>query len=259
MATATDNSIAQKLDALMKLQSIDTELDNIFKIRGDLPEEVRDLEDEIEGLETRLAKFKSEIENFEEQINNFRNQRKESEKLILKYKDQQMNVRNNREFEAISKEIELQGIEIEIAEKRIKEIEFKILNKNDEVANVETILLERNKDLDLKKKELEVIVAESEEDEVKLNKDREKAVKLVDERLLTSYEKLRSNARNGLGVVMVEREACGGCFSAIPPQRQTDIKEKKRILVCENCGRILAGVTDPESEEAKTKKRTSRK
>lgn len=259
MATATENSIAQKLDALMKLQSIDTNLDDIFKIRGDLPEEVRDLEDEIEGLDTRLSKFKSEIEDFENQINNFRNQRRDSEKLILKYKEQQMAVRNNREFEAISKEIELQGIEIEIAEKRIKEIEFKILNKNDEVANVETILHERNKDLESKKKELEVIIAESEEDEIKLNKDREKALKQVDERLLKSYEKLRKNARNGLAVVNVEREACGGCFSAIPPQRQTDIKEKKRILVCENCGRVLAGVVDVDIDETKPKKRTARK
>lgn len=254
MATATDTTIAQKLEALLKLQSIDSALDNIKKVRGDLPEEVRDLEDEIAGLETRLAKFQSEIENFEIQINNYRNSKKDSEKLIVKYKEQQMNVRNNREFEAVSKEIELQGLEMEIADKRIKEIEFKILNKNDEIAAVESNLFERNKDLEIKKKELEVIIAESEEDEQKLLKDREKALKSADERLLKSYTKLRDNARNGLAVVMVNRGACGGCFSSVPPQRQTDIKDKKKIIVCEHCGRILAGVNEPQPGEVKEKK-----
>jgi predicted nucleic acid-binding Zn-ribbon protein len=254
MATATDTTIAQKLEALMKLQGIDSALDNIFKVRGDLPEEVRDLEDEIAGLETRLAKFQAEVENFNIQINNYRNAKKDSEKLIVKYKEQQMNVRNNREFEAVSKEIELQGLEMEIADKRIKEIEFKILNKNDEIGGVESNLFERNKDLEIKKKELDVIIAESEEDEQKLLKDREKALKLADERLLKSYTKLRDNARNGLAVVMVSRGACGGCFSSVPPQRQTDIKDKKKIIVCEHCGRILAGVNDPLPGEVKEKK-----
>jgi predicted nucleic acid-binding Zn-ribbon protein len=205
------------------------------------------------GLETRLGKFQQEIASFEEQISNYKNAKKESEKLIIKYKDQQMNVRNNREFEAISKEIELQGIEMEIADKRIKEIDFKILNKNDEIAGVESTLFERKKDLEIKQKELEVIIEESEEDEQKSMKDREKAVKSVDLRLLKSYEKLRGNARNGLAVVMVKRGACGGCFSSVPPQRQTDIKDKKKILVCEHCGRVFAGVEDvipaPEKEK----------
>jgi predicted nucleic acid-binding Zn-ribbon protein len=164
-----------------------------------------------------------------------------------------MNVRNNREFEAISKEIELQGIEMEIADKRIKEIDFKVLNKNDEVAGVESALFERKKDLEIKQKELELIIAESEEDEQKSLKDREKALKIVDARLLKSYEKLRGNARNGLAVVMVKRGACGGCFSSVPPQRQTDIKDKKKIIVCEHCGRVFAGVEDvipaPEKEK----------
>ena len=145
MATATDTTIAQKLEALMKLQNIDSALDNIKKVRGDLPEEVRDLEDEIAGLETRLAKFQSEVENFNTQINNYRNSKKDSEKLIAKYKEQQMNVRNNREFDAVSKEIELQGLEMEIADKRIKEIDIKVLNKNDEIGGVESNLFERNK------------------------------------------------------------------------------------------------------------------
>ena len=253
MATATETTIAQKLEALLKLKTIDSALDNIKKVRGDLPEEVRDLEDEIEGLQTRLAKFQSEVENFETQISNYRNAKRDSEKLIAKYKEQQMNVRNNREFEAISKEIELQGLEMEISDKRIKEIDFKVLNKNDEIAGVESNLFERSKDLELKKKELQVIIAESEEDEIKSLKDRDKALKTVDARLLKSYDKLRSNARNGLAVVMVKRGACGGCFSSVPPQRQTDIKDKKKLLVCEHCGRIFAGVEDvippPEKEK----------
>ena len=253
MATVTETTIAQKLEALLKLQTIDSALDNIKKVRGDLPEEVRDLEDEIIGMETRLSKFQQEIETLDEQISGYKNAKKESEKLITKYKEQQMNVRNNREFEAISKEVELQGIEMEIADKRIKEIDFKVLNKNDEVAGVESALFERKKDLEIKQKELEVIIAESEEDEQKSLKDREKAMKIVDARLLKSYEKLRDNARNGLAVVMVKRGACGGCFSSVPPQRQTDIKDKKKIIVCEHCGRVFAGVEDvipaPEKEK----------
>jgi predicted nucleic acid-binding Zn-ribbon protein len=253
MATVTETTIAQKLEALLKLQTIDSALDNIKKVRGDLPEEVRDLEDEIIGMETRLSKFQQEIETLNEQISGYKNAKKESEKLIIKYKEQQMNVRNNREFEAISKEVELQGIEMEIADKRIKEIDFKVLNKNDEVAGVESALFERKKDLEIKQKELELIIAESEEDEQKSLKDREKAMKIVDARLLKSYEKLRDNARNGLAVVMVKRGACGGCFSSVPPQRQTDIKDKKKIIVCEHCGRVFAGVEDvipaPEKEK----------
>ncbi len=254
MATVTETTIAQKLEALLKLQTIDSALDNIKKVRGDLPEEVRDLEDEIAGLETRLTKFQSEIASFEEQIANYKVSKKDSEKLIVKYKEQQMNVRNNREFEAISKEVELQGLEMEIADKRIKEIDFKILNKNDEVAGVESNLFERKKDLEIKQKELEAIIGESEEDEQKGLKDREKAVKTVDARLLKSYEKLRENAINGLAVVLVKRGACGGCFSSVPPQRQTDIKDKKKIIVCEHCGRILAGVEDPIPAPEKEKK-----
>ena len=253
MATVTETTIAQKLEALLKLQTIDSALDNIKKVRGDLPEEVRDLEDEIIGMETRLSKFQQEIETLDEQISGYKNAKKESEKLITKYKEQQMNVRNNREFEAISKEVELQGIEMEIADKRIKEIDFKVLNKNDEVAGVESALFERKKDLEIKQKELELIIAESEEDEQKSLKDREKAMKIVDARLLKSYEKLRDNARNGLAVVLVKRGACGGCFSSVPPQRQTDIKDKKKIIVCEHCGRVFAGVEDvipaPEKEK----------
>ena len=243
-AVATETTIAQKLEALLKLQNIDSALDGIKKMRGDLPEEVRDLEDEVAGIETRISKFNKEIAILEEDISKNRNAKKDAEKLVNKYKDQQMNVRNNREYDAISKEIELQGLEMELADKRSREFEFKILNKKDDVSETETRLGTRKKDLDAKRKELDVLIAESEDDEVKLNKDRDKAAKHVEERLLRPYDKLRGNYLNGLAVVMVKRGACGGCFSAVPPQRQADIKDKKRIIVCEHCGRILADVED---------------
>ncbi|MBP6386782.1 MAG: hypothetical protein KA313_10580 [Pseudarcicella sp.] len=253
MATATETTISQKLDSLLKLQSIDSALDNIKKVRGDLPEEVRDLEDEIAGYETRIEKQKREIEVFEAEISKNRIAKKDAEKLVTKYKEQQMNVRNNREFDAISKEIELQGLEMELADKRSREYEFKILNKNDEVSGTETVLFERQKDLNSKRKELNVIIAESEEDELKLTKDREKAAKNIEERLFKSYTKLRSNALNGLAIVFVKRGACGGCFNSVPPQRQSDIKDKKKITVCEHCGRILADVEDVIIPEGKKK------
>ena len=226
-AVATETTIAQRLESLLKLQNIDSALDNIKKMRGDLPEEVRDLEDEVAGIETRIGKFNKEIAGLDEEISKNRNAKKDAEKLVNKYKDQQMNVRNNREYDAISKEIELQQLEGELADKRIREFEFKTLNKKDEVSSTETRLNLRKKDLDAKKKELDVLISESEEDEVKLSKDRDKATKHVDERLLRPYDKLRGNYPNGLAVVLVKRGACGGCFSAVPPQRQADIKDKK--------------------------------
>ena len=243
-AVATETTIAQKLEALLKLQNIDSALDSIKKMRGDLPEEVRDLEDEVAGIETRISKFNKEIAILEEDITKNRNVKREAEKLVNKYKDQQMNVRNNREYDAISKEIELQQLEMELADKRTREFEFKILNKKDDVSETETRLNTRKKDLEAKRKELSVLIAESEEDEQKLLNNRDKAVKYVEERLLRPYDKLRGNYPNGLAVVLVKRGACGGCFSAVPPQRQADIKDKKRIIVCEHCGRILADVED---------------
>jgi predicted nucleic acid-binding Zn-ribbon protein len=173
---ANETTIAQKLEALLKLQTIDSSLDSIKKMRGDLPEEVRDLEDEIAGIETRIGKFNREIASLEEEISKNRNTKKESEKLVNKYKDQQMNVRNNREYDAISKEIELQQLEIELADKRMREFEFKILNKRDDVSETETRLFHRQKDLDAKRKELDVLISESEDDEQRLLKDRDKAV-----------------------------------------------------------------------------------
>lgn len=239
-----ESTTAQKLEALMKLQIIDSKLGEIRQVRGDLPEEVRDLEDEIAGYETRINKFKSELAQFEEDINNNKNGIKDAEKLIKKYQEQQMNVRNNREYDAISKEVELQQLEIQVSEKRIKETHFKIEKKKDEISATEQILNERQKDLDSKKNELKQIIGESEDEENKLMQEREKQSSQIEERLLRSYMKLKSNYLNGLAVVSVKRGACGGCFNIVPPQRQADIRDKKKIIVCEHCGRIFCDVED---------------
>lgn len=237
-----ENTIAQKLDALLKLQEIDSSLDDIRKTRGDLPEEVRDLEDDIAGFETRLGKFKSEISNLNSEIDSFKSAQKEGEKLIKKYKDQQMNVRNNREYDAITKEIELQELDGQLADKKINEAKARIRLIEDDANRAENALNERNEDLKAKKDELSVITAESETEEKDLIAEREKHVKKIEDRLLKSYQKIRDNSINGLAVVHVSRGACGGCFSIVPPQRQADIRERKKLIVCEHCGRIFADV-----------------
>jgi hypothetical protein len=246
-----ENNVAKKLDALTHLQDIDSKLDSIIKVRGALPDEVRDLEDEIAGYETRLEKINQEIKERETDISDKKLAIKECQKLIKKYQDQQMNVRNNREYDAITKEMELQELEIQISEKRIKEAHAKIEAKNVDIAEVTEIMNERNKDLKSKKNELSSLTSESEEEEKKLLKEKEKAEKSVEERLLLSYKKIVANARNGLGVVSVKRGACGGCFNVVPPQRQADIKERKKIIVCEHCGRILADVEGISGEDEK--------
>ncbi|GAB3959836.1 C4-type zinc ribbon domain-containing protein [Spirosoma harenae] len=241
-------TIAQKLDALLKLQSFDSQLDELIKIRGGLPEEVRDLEDDIAGFETRIGKFQTEIKSLEDDIERNRIAKKDAEKLITKYKDQQMNVRNNREFDAISKEIELQSLEIELVEKRANEAQFRVRGKEDEIKTTQAALDERKEDLKAKKQELDQITSESQEEEKEIIKQRELQAATIEPRLLNSYNKIRGNALNGLAVVMVKRGACGGCFNVVPPQRQADIKDKKKIIVCEHCGRIFAdveGVPEP--------------
>lgn len=252
-----ESTVPQKLEALVKLQELDSKLDEILKVRGALPDEVRDLEDEIAGYQTRVEKHNSELEGLEKEITDKKIAIKESEALIQKYTEQQMNVRNNREYDAITKEMELQALEIQINEKRIKEAYVRIEAKKEEIEGTKHLLDERSKDLESKKGELKVISAESEEDEKKLNDTRAKATKKVEERLLLSYDKIRGNARNGLAVVRVKRDACGGCFNVVPPQRQADIKDKKKIIVCEHCGRILADVDLVIVEEKP--KRTTRK
>lgn len=254
-----ENTVAKKLEALEKLQAIDSKIDEVKKIRGALPEEVQDLEDEIAGYQTRIEKQSEEKKELEDAIAANKAAIKDAEKLIKKYEEQQMNVRNNREYDAITKEIELQQLEIQILEKRIKEAYEKIEGKEEESKQTKDTLSEREKDLKSKKDELASIVKESEDDEQKMEKDRAKAAKNVEERLLKSYDKVRTNMRNGLAVVPVKRGACGGCFNVVPPQKQAEIREKKKIIVCEHCGRILSDVEDVIEEEVKPKRRTTRK
>ena len=256
-----ESTVAQKLEALSNLQELDSQLNEIKKIRGALPEEVMDLEDEIAGYETRVQKFNQDLEELEESITNNKTAIKDAEKLIKKYEEQQMNVRNNREYDAITKEVELQQLEIQILEKRIKEAYAKIEAKKEEIQGTKDTLSERTKDLESKKGELNVIVKESEGEEKELMKKREAAAAKIEDRLLKSYDKIRGNAVNGLAVVPVRRGACGGCFNVVPPQRQADIRDQKKLIVCEHCGRILAGVDDEiEEDDAKGKvtKRTRR-
>ena len=254
-----ENTVAKKLEALEKLQRLDSELDEIYKIRGALPDEVMDLEDEIAGYQTRIDKQNQELAEIETNIENNKTAIKDAEKLIKKYEEQQMNVRNNREYDAISKETELQQLEIQILEKRIKEAYTKIDLKKEEIAGTQHTLDERSKDLQSKKNELDNIMNESEDEEKKLQKTRDAAKKNVEDRLLKSYDKLRNNMRNGLAVVPVKRGACGGCFNVVPPQKQAEIRDQKKIIVCEHCGRILSDVEDEiEVEETKPKRRTKK-
>lgn len=256
-----ESTVAQKLEALTKLQSIDSQLDEIIKVRGALPEEVMDLEDEVAGYETRVGNHNNTIEELELSITNNKTAIKDAEKLIQKYEEQQMNVRNNREYDAITKEVELQQLEIQILEKRIKEAHAKIDSKNIEIEDTKHALDERKKDLDNKKGELDNITSESQEEEKKLNKNREKASKDIEERILLSYNNIRGNVRNGLAVVPVKRGACGGCFNVVPPQKQAEIREKKKLIVCEHCGRVLCDVEEVIVEEKKTTRtrRTTKK
>ena len=237
-----DVPVAAKLEALLTLQHLDSQLDEIRRVRGDLPEEVSDLEDEIAGYEVRVKKFDEEIQGLNDTIKARKQASKDAESLIKKYDEQQQNVRNNREFEAIAKEIELQRLEIQIADKKIKEAQYQIDVKNAEISGTKNKLDERRKDLDTKKSELDTIVGENEEEERGLMVKREAATKPVEDRLLTAYTRIRGNVRNGLAVVLVRRDACGGCFNTVPPQRQADIISHKKIIVCEHCGRILADV-----------------
>lgn len=242
-----DISVENKLKALYNLQTVDTEVDKIKILRGELPLEVQDLEDEIAGLETRTNNYKEEVVNLEQTVTTKKNEIKDSEALIKKYEEQQMNVRNNREFDSLSKEIEFQTLEIELCEKRIREFTVQVTDKNEIIEKANTVLKERQDDLDTKKAELDEIIADTQKEEVVLLKQSEKIETLIEPRLLTAYKRIRKNARNGLAVVIIQRAACGGCFNKIPPQRQLDIKSRKKIIVCEYCGRIL--VDDEISEK----------
>jgi predicted nucleic acid-binding Zn-ribbon protein len=237
-----NQTVVQKLEALVKLQAIDTKIDELKKLRGDLPDEVQDMEDEIEGYKVRLHKYEAEQKEYEESIKKNKEGVKEAEKLIKKYTEQQKNVRNNREFDAITKEIELQELEIQICEKKSKEAKDQIQAKKDEIEKTNTLITERSEHLDNKKKELHGIMSESEEEEKKLLAEREKATKKIEDKLLKYYERLRGSLSNGLAVVRVVRGAAEGCNIVIPAQKIAEIREKKKIVIDEHSGRILADV-----------------
>ena len=232
-------TIEKKLIALYSLQQIDSQVDKIRIIRGELPLEVQDLEDEIAGLETRIDNYIQETVSMEKSIIEKKNLIKDSLALIKKYEDQQMNVRNNREYDSLTKEIEFQNLEIQLSEKRIKEFQAGLEAKKEEIEQFQKVLQDRQNDLGIKKSELDDIVAETEKEEVELIRRSDENRTYIEDRLLTAYTRIRKNARNGLAVVQIERDACGGCFNKIPPQHQLDIRMHKKIIVCEYCGRIL--------------------
>ena len=235
----TEISVEDRLRALYSLQLVDSEIDKIKTLRGELPLEVQDLEDEIAGLETRLGNLKEEVVTLEKSVAAKHNEISAAEALIKKYDEQQKNVRNNREYDSLSKEIEYQNLEIELYNKKIKEFSFQADEKRLVIADSEAMLNERKADLDNKKSELDEIISDTQKEEEGLYKKSEKVEAIIEERLLTAYKRIRTNARNGLAVVPVQRDACGGCFNQIPPQRQLDIRSRKKIIVCEYCGRIL--------------------
>jgi predicted nucleic acid-binding Zn-ribbon protein len=234
-----DVSIEERLIALARLQSIDSQIDKIRIIRGELPLEVQDLEDDVQGLKTRIDKLNSDIEEIQNGIREKEEILAEGASLIKKYEDQRMNVRNNREYDSLTKEIEYQSLEIQIAEKRIKEFRSAIDMKNEVINQAKEKLADRNADLELKKNKLAEIISETERDEADLNKKSKESEAFIEPRLLSAYKRIRGNARNGYAVVPIDRDACGGCFNKIPPQRQLDIRMHKKIIVCEYCGRIL--------------------
>ena len=234
-----DASIEGKLRTLYELQIIDSKIDRIRTVRGELPLEVQDLEDSVAGLETRVTNLSQELKDLEEAVTEKTQSIKDFKANIKKYEAQQGKVRNNREYDAITKEIEFQNLEIQLAEKRLKEAKFAIESKSEIVEKSQTDFSERKKDLKLKKSELDEIIAETEKEEKDLLKASAKASESIEDRLLNAYRRVRSNTLNGLAVVPVERDACGGCFNKIPPQKQLDIRMNKKLLVCEHCGRIM--------------------
>lgn len=235
----TELSVEDKLRALYRLQKTNSEIDKIRTLRGELPLEVQDLEDEIAGLETRIEKLHEETKSYDSSISGKKNEIVSAQALIKKYEEQQNNVRNNREYDSLSKEIEYQKLEIELCEKRIREFTSMMNEKKTIAEESKNTLEERKNDLKDKQSELDEIITETQKEEDDLLNERKNIEEIIEERLLTAYKKIRKNARNGLAVVTVERDACGGCFNQIPPQRQLDIRSRKKIIVCEYCGRIL--------------------
>jgi predicted nucleic acid-binding Zn-ribbon protein len=248
MATEKEYSVEEKLSSLLNLQKVESKLDEISILKGELPIEVADLEDEILGLHARETRIEEEING----INEFVEQKKQliatSSGLINKYEKQSDNVKNNREYEAINKELEMQTLEVKLAERHIKDANEEISDKARILDAAKKNIATKEANLKVKKGELDKIVAETEKEETAHKILADKARASVDPRLLGSFDKIRNNFRNGLAVVPVVRDACGGCFNEIPPQRQSEIRQHKKIIVCENCGRILV------DEEAATVK-----
>ncbi len=256
MAKKPELTIEERLQALHNLQVIDTDLKEIEILRGSLPEEVRDLEDVIEGLNTRIERMTNGLNESKADITAQNNRIKESETLIERYKRQLDEVRNNREFESLNKQITLESLEAKLSLKKIREIEGSLEAKEEAINKVKERMTSRQGDLDRKRADLEEIMSKTDEDEKKLLRKRERAVKKVDARLLKGYDRIRTGYRNGLSVVTVERDACGGCFGKIPPQTRLEISQANKIIVCEHCGRLLvndviAGIAAPEPAKAK--------
>jgi len=244
-----ENTVETKLKQLYKVQAIDSKIDKIHAVRGELPMEVADLEDEIEGLHTRVSKLKSEIDDLNNDIEGRKEAMKNSDSLIKKYDSQLGDVKNNREYLALTKEIELQNLEKMACEKKINDFKSQIEGKKENIESSKTLAEERAKDLEVKKTELESITSETQKEEDDLLKIRQSLVESIEPRLMKAFDKIRSSYTNGLAVVTIERESCGGCFSLIPPQRQLDIGNRKKIIVCEHCGRVL--VDNDLAEEVK--------
>ncbi|WP_160069953.1 zinc ribbon domain-containing protein [Sphingobacterium bovisgrunnientis] len=234
-----EQTVEQKLKALWSLQAIHSKIDKIRQVRGELPIEVADLEDEIAGLETRLEKIRVDLDDLEDSIVKRKNMIKDAQAAIKKYEGQLNEVKNNREYDAISKEIEIQGLEIQVCEKRIKEAEFEIKNKTEAYEKSQGNLDYAKGELEIKKQELNTISSETQIEEETLLKKAEVASQSNEERLLKVYNKLRGSFRNGLAVVSIERDSCSGCHNKIPPQLQSEIRQRKKLIICEHCGRIL--------------------
>ena len=256
----TDLSVEEKLKTLYQLQTTLSAIDEKRALRGELPLEVQDLEDEIAGLTIRIEKIKNDIKEFQNAVVQKEAENNEAQASVERYKEQLNDVKNNREYDTLSKEIEFQSLEIELCNKKIREANVKIEEKNKDLQNNEELIKDRRVALEEKKNELDEIMDETRAEEEKL-KEKAKELELkIEPRLLTSFKRIRKNARNGLGIVYVQRDACGGCFNKIPPQRQLDIRMHKKIIVCEYCGRImidpeLAGVKSEKPVEEKPKRK----
>ncbi len=265
----TELSVEEKLKTLYQLQTTLSAIDEKKALRGELPLEVQDLEDEIEGLTIRIDKIKREIDEFQKAVSQKKAEINEAQASVERYKEQLNDVKNNREYDTLSKEIEFQTLEIELCNKKIREAQTRIEEKTNELHENEEAIKDRQSDLDIKKSELDEIMEETRAEEEKLKEKVTELEAKIEPRLLTSFKRIRKNARNGLGIVYVQRDACGGCFNKIPPQRQLDIKMHKKIIVCEYCGRIivdpeLAGikaekVATDDKKKATTRKRAIRK